>query len=219
VGEIDVTRGLAMGLTAAAGKLLPLDNVQAAFSARSKTLVSRDFVETYLGEGRSAHAEAEALIWLTENIVGAGNKREAGRWLASLVFGLRFETEFRDEETPPALKLAQLARLQKAAGRCGLVEETYIPIQLKLGEIGGMIEADHRLVLMMANAEASALQRLTILLKLACGETAPLGPAADKARAAALKLARHDETRAELTEAPERVDAIRDLIKHASLAA
>jgi hypothetical protein len=219
VGEIDVTRGLAMGLTAAAGKLLPLDNVQAAFSARSKLLVARDFVETYLGEGRSAHAEAEALIWLTENVVGAAAKREAGRWISTLVFGLRFETEYRDEETPPALKLSQLARLQKAVGRCGLVEETYLPIQLRLGEVGGMVEADNRLVVMMANADAPALQRLTILLKLACGETAPLGPAADTARAAALKLARHDETRAELTEAPERVDAIRDLIKHASLAA
>lgn len=219
VGEIELIRGLAMSLTAAAGKLLPLDNVQTAFSARSKMLVTRDFVETYLGEGRSAHAEAEALIWLTENVIGAANKREAGRWLSSLVFSLRFESEYRDDETPPALKLSQLARLQKSVGRSGLVEETYAPIQQKLGEVGGLVEHDNRLVVMMANAEAPALQRLTVLLKLACGETAPLGPAADRARAAALKLARNDETRAELTEAPERVDAIRDLIKHASLAA
>ena len=219
VGEIELIRGLAMSLTAAAGKLLPLENVQTAFSARSRMLVTRDFVETYLGEGRSAHAEAEALIWLTENVIGGANKREAGRWLYSLVYSLRFETEYRDDEAPPALKLAQLARLQKAVGRCGLVAETYQPIQAKLGEIGGMVEHDNRLVVMMANAEAPALQRLTVLLKLACGETGPLGPAADKARAAALKLARHDDTRAELTEAPERVDAIRDLIKHASLAA
>ncbi|MFL5297516.1 MAG: hypothetical protein ACJ798_14135 [Phenylobacterium sp.] len=219
VGEIDVIRGLAMALTAAAGKLLPIDNVQAAFSARSKMLVTRDFVETYLGDGRSAHAEAEALIWLTENIIGGGNKREAGRWLESLVFSLRFEKEYRDGEAPPAMKLAQLARLQKACGRCGLIQETYRPIQAKLGEIGGMVEAETRLVLMMKNADAPALQRLTVLLKIACGETAPLGPAADRARAEALKLARHDEIRAELTEAPERVDVIRDLLKHASLAA
>jgi hypothetical protein len=219
VGEIEVIRGLAMSLTAAAGKLLPLDNVQSAFSARSKALVRRDFVEVYLGEGRSAHAEAEALMWLTENVIGGANKREAGRWLSSLTFSLRFETEYRDDEAPPALKLSQLARLYKAVGRSGLVEEDYRPIQQRLGEIGGLVEADNRLVLMMANADAPALQRLTILLKIACGETAPLGPAADRARAAALKLARNDETRAELTEAPERVDAIRDLLKHASLAA
>src|SRR5207248_2913902 len=42
VGEIDVIRGLAMALTAAAGKLLPIENVQSAFSARSKMLVTRD---------------------------------------------------------------------------------------------------------------------------------------------------------------------------------
>jgi hypothetical protein len=219
VGEIELIRGLAMALTAAAGKLLPLENVQSAFSARSRMLITRDFVESYLGEGRTAHAEAEALVWLTENVIGAANKREAGRWLYSLVYSLRFETEYRDDDTPPSLKLAQLGRLQKAAGRCGLVEEIAEPIQKRLGEIGGQVEQDHRLVVMMANAEAPALQRLTVLLKLACGETGPLGPAADKARAAALKLARHDETRAELTEAPDRVDAIRDLLKHASMAA
>lgn len=219
VGEIDVIRGLGMSLTAAAGKLLPLENVQTAFSARSKMLVTRDFVETYLGEGRSAHAEAEALIWLIENVIGAAAKRDAGRWLHGLVFSLRFETEYRDPDTPPSFSLSQLARLQKAAGRCGLIPEAAEPIQTRLGEIGGMVEEDSRLVAQMIRAEAPALSRLTVLLKIACGETAPMGPAADRARVEALKLARHDETRAELSEAPERVDAIRDLIKHASLAA
>jgi hypothetical protein len=219
VGEIDVIRGLAMSLTAAAGKLLPLDDVQAAFSARSKMLVTRDFVETYLGEDHTAHAEAEALIWLTENIIGGGSKREAGRWLESLVFGLRFEKEYRQAETPVSLRLQQLARLQKSVARCGLVEENYKPLQAKLGELGGLVEADAKFVGQMMKSGAPALNRLTVLLKLACGETAPLGPAADRARNEALALARNDATRAELSGAPERLDAIRDLLKHAALAA
>jgi len=219
VSEIELIRGLAMALTAAAGKLLPLDNVQAAFSARSKMLVTRDFVDVYIGEDRTAYEEATALIWLTENIIGGGNKREAGRWLSSLVFGLRFETEIREVENQPAQRLAELAKLQRAVARCGLVEETYRPIQEKLGELGGLIEADARLVASTLKAQAPALNRLTVLLKLACGETGPLGPVADRARAEALKLARNDETRAELSGAPDRVDAIRDLLKHASLAA
>ncbi|MGZ6016853.1 MAG: hypothetical protein ACXWKM_14025 [Phenylobacterium sp.] len=219
VGEIDVIRGLAMSLTAAAGKLLPLDDVQAAFSSRSKMLVTRDFVETYLGEDHTAHAEAEALIWLTENIIGGGSKREAGRWLESLVFGLRFEKEYRQAETPVSLRLQQLARLQKSVARCGLVEENYKPLQAKLGELGGQVEADAKFVGQMMKSGAPALNRLTVLLKLACGETAPLGPAADRARNEALALARNDATRAELSGAPERLDAIRDLLKHAALAA
>jgi len=219
VSEIELIRGLAMALTAAAGKLLPLDNVQAAFSARSKMLVTRDFVDVYIGEDRTAYEEATALIWLTENIIGAGNKREAGRWLNSLIFGLRFETEVRDVDGQPAQRLAELAKLQRAVARCGLVEETYRPIQQKLGELGGLVEADARLIASTLKAQAPALSRLTVLLKLACGEAGPLGPAADRARAEALKLARNDETRAELSGAPDRVDAIRDLLKHASLAA
>jgi hypothetical protein len=63
-----------------------------------------------------------------------------------------------------------------------------------------------------------ALSRLTVLLKMACGETAPLGPAADRARAEALKLARSEGARAELSCAPDQVDTIRDLLQHAATA-
>jgi hypothetical protein len=218
VSEIDVIRGLAMALTAASGKLLPLDQVQAAFSSRSKMLVTRDFVETYLGEENTVQEEAEALIWLTENVIGASAKREAGRWLTSLIFSLRFEKESCDTHHPAA-RLADLAKLQRAVARCGLIEESYKPMQAKLGEFGGLIEADARLIAMTLRATVPALSRLTALLKLACGDAGPLGPAADRARTEALKLARQDDTRAELTEAPDRVGAIRDLLKHAALAA
>ncbi len=218
-GEIDLLRGLAMALTAAAGKLLPIDDVQAAFSARSRMLVTRDFVEVYLGENRAAYDEAIALVWLIENIIGAGNKREAGRWLNSLVCGLKFEREYRQSPQPIATRLTALSRLQRAVSRCGLVEEDFAPIQGKLGELGGLIEADSRLIAHTMSGAGSAVGKLTVLLKMACGETAPLGPAADRARTEALKLARHDTTRAELVSAPDQVDAIRDLLQHAALAA
>ncbi len=217
VSEIDVIRGLAMALTAASGKLLPLDQVQAAFSARSKMLVTRDFVEVYIGENASVQEEAHALIWLTENIIGGGNKREAGRWLSSLIFSLRFERESR-ETLRPAPRLAELAKLQRAVARCGLIEESYKPIQAKLGEIGGLVEADSKFIVRTLNATAPALSRLTALLRLACGESGPLGPVADRARAEAMKFARLDETRAELSVAPDQVDTIRDLLRHAALA-
>ena len=117
------------------------------------------------------------------------------------------------------MRLVELAKLQKAVARCGLVEEAFKPLQLKLGEIGGLVEADAKLVASTIRATAPALNRLTALLKLACGESGPLGPVADRARVEALKLARQDDTRAELSSAPGEVDAIRDLLKHAALAA
>ena len=101
-GEIDVLRALGMSLTASAGKLLPIEEVQAAFTARSKTLVTGDFVEAYLGRAMSSREEVESLIWLTENIIGAANKRQAGGWLKSVVNSLRFEKELTGGDESPA---------------------------------------------------------------------------------------------------------------------
>lgn len=217
--EIDVLRALAMSLTAAAGKLLPLEDVQSAFSARSKMLVTGEFVEAYLGSGKSAREEAEALVWLTENIIGAANKRQAGRWLKAVIAALRFEKEFRNSTDGVAGRLAALAALQRGCSRCGLVPEDFEPIQLKLGDLGGLVEADARLTAQIARASAPALHRLTLLLKLATGESAPLGPAADRARSEALKLVRQEDTRTELASAPDQMETVRDLIQRAGIAA
>jgi len=54
---------------------------------------------------------------------------------------------------------------------------------------------------------------------MAVGETAPFGPASDRARAEALKLIKQDETRTALANAPEQVQQVRALITAAGLAA
>jgi hypothetical protein len=169
VGEIDVLRGLAMALTAAAGRLLPLDDVQAAFSARSKMLVTGDFVDAYLGSRRAAYDEAHALVWLAENVIGAANKRHASRWISGLVGSLRFETEMRQIEETAAARLGKLAALQRQVGRCGLAAEDADVIQTRLGELGGAVEAEARLVAALTRAQARPLQRLTVLLRMAAG--------------------------------------------------
>ena len=219
VAEIDVLRALAMSLTAAAGSMLPLEDVQAAFSTRSKMIVTGEVGEAYLGRDKSSREEAEALFWLTENVIGPANKRQAARWLKAVIASLKFEKEFRNSADPVAGRLAALAALQRSAGRCGLVEEDAEPIQLKLGDLGGFIESDARLTSQIARANASAIQRLTLLLKLATGESAPLGPAADRARAEAMRLVRSDAARSELASAPEQMETMRGLIQQAGLAA
>jgi hypothetical protein len=218
--EIHVLRALAMSLTTAAGKLLPLEDVQTAFSARSRMLVTGDFVESYLGQDKTAREEVAALIWLTENVIGGANKRQAGAWLQAVVHALKFEREMVLEgEESPATRLSQLAALQRDVARCGLVAEDFEPIQAKMGELGGLIEGRARITAGLAKAQAPVVHRLSLLLKLAVGESAPLGPAADRARAEALKLVRTDETRAELARSPEQMSAVRDLIQQSGLAA
>lgn len=218
-GEIEVLRALAMSLTASAGNLLPLEEVQSAFTTRSKMLVTGDFVEAYLGQNMSSAEEVAALIWLTENVLGAANKRQAGAWLKAVAGSLRFEKEFTESDETATSRLARLAKLHRSVGRCGLVPEDYEPIQEKLGEVGGGVEARVQLCAGVARAKAPLLQRLTLLLKLAAGDGAPPGPAAARAKVEALKLVKADETRAALAAAPEQVEQVRELIQQAGLAA
>jgi hypothetical protein len=196
-----------------------VESVQEAFLARSRMLVTAEFVEALLGRDGTARDEAELLAWLCENVVGAANKRQAARYFISHLGSIRFEKEFRSGADTPTQRLVLLASMQKSIGRTGLDPSDLALLRTKLGELGGLVEADIKLSATLLASQAPVAHRLTMLLKLAMGEAAPLGPAADRARGAALKLLRSDTTRAELAAAPAQLAQVREMIQAAGLAA
>ena len=210
-GEIDILRALAMALTAASGRLLPLEEVREAFIERSKMLVAGDFVGVYLAEERPAAEEAHELVWLLENVTGGANKRQAMRWLLTTIASLKFETEMTAAAQTPAARLSKLADLYRQVARSGANAAGLETVLEKIGEIGGRIEAQAKLAGQIARAPAPAPQRLAVLLKMAGGETAPPGPAADRAKAEAVKLARDPSSRDALANAPEVLNQLRSL--------
>lgn len=219
-GEIDILRALATSLTVTAGRLLTLEEVQTAFNERSKALVTADFVAAYAKTCTTVLCEAEALTRLCENVTGTANKRSAARWLSACVGSLRFETEMRSNGTQTAAqKLGVLAGLQKAMRACGLNERDETEIAAAIGAVGSGVETEARIVAMVARSPAPAPQKLSVLLRMAAGETAPLGPAADRAKAEAIKLFRAPDTRATLAAAPESLAPLKGLMKAAGLAA
>lgn len=214
--EIEFLRALAMGLTAAAGRILQAEDIQVAFTTRSKTLLNGDFIDALLGRDRSSHEEIKMLIRLTENVMGAVNKRNAGRWLNANISAMRFEKEMRQGPDSPVAKLSHLAGLQRQLTRSGLVREDYEPLCAKLGDIGAQIEGDSRLLTMLVRAPAPLPHRLQLLAKLAMGEAGPTGPVADRARVEALKLARDPSSREQLAGSPQTMDLIKTLLGQAA---
>jgi len=85
--------------------------------------------------------------------------------------------------------------------------------------VGGTVEAEARITAMLARSPAPLQQKLSVLLRMAGGETAPPGPAADRAKAEAIKLFRAPQNRAVLAAAPETLAPLRGLMKAAGLAA
>jgi len=220
-GEIDILRTLATTLTATAGRLLTLEEVQTAFNERSKALVTADFVAAYVKSCTTVLCEAEALTRLCENVTGTANKRAAARWLSACVGSLRFEGEMRaaSVEQTPAQRLGILAGLARAVRGCGLTERDEAEIIAAIGTVGGTVEAEARIVATLARAPAPLPQKLSVLLRMAAGETSPLGPAADRAKAEAVKLFRAPDNRAALAATPEALAPLKGLMRAAGLAA
>jgi hypothetical protein len=217
-GEIEILRALAMALTASAGRLMPLDDVRNAFVERSKSLVASDFVQIFLEEPRPAIQEARDLVRLLENVTGGANKRQAARWVSAVVGALRFESEMLTSSESPAARLAALADLQRLVARVASDNDVR-SIHDRLGEVGGLVEAEARLTASLAKAPAPLHQRLAVLLKLASGEGAPAGPAADRAKAQVLKLLRTEEAAAALSAAPELQNQVRAMMQQGREAA
>jgi len=218
-GEIDILRTLAMSLTATAGRLLTLEEVQTAFTERSKSLITADFVQAYVVSCETVLCEAEQLTRLCENVTGNANKRSAARWLGACVTSLRFESEMRISTTTASKKLQVLAMLTRSVKASALSENDTEQITVAIGNVGGVIEAEAKLTTQLARASAPVPQKLTALLRLAAGETAPLGPASERAKAEAIKLFRAPETRAALTQAPEQIAPLKGLMRAAGMAA
>src|SRR5690606_37458352 len=165
-GEIEILRALAMTLTATAGRLLTLEEVQSAFNERSKALVTADFVAAYVKSCTTVLCEAEALARLCENVTGAANKRSAARWLAACVGSLRFETEMRARNSPrtPAQRLGVLAGLQRAIRACGLSSRDQEEIVTTIGAVGGAVETEARLIATLMRSPAPPPRKLAVLL-------------------------------------------------------
>jgi len=219
VGEIEVMRALAMVLTAAVGRVLQPEDIREAFSQRSESLVTSDFVGGYLDQGGSALEDVQALVRLAENVTGGTNKRKAAQWLLSTITGLRFERELRDGGEPPAAKLLALAELQRSICRVGLQDGDDRELCDRVGEVGSEIEADAKLIASIGRANTTAGQKLAVLLKMASGEAGPSGPVAIRAKLEVLRLFKAPETRTELAASPEAMTKLKPLMQAVGLAA
>ncbi|MEG2312243.1 hypothetical protein [Brevundimonas sp.] len=218
-GEINILRALATSLTATAGRLLTLEEVQNAFIERSRLLVTADFVAAYVRGCHTVLEEAERLARLSDNVTGGTNKRSAARWLEACVSSLRFEAELCAATLPPLHRLMALRRLQRAIEGAGLAGKSAENTTETLGRIGTKIAEETRLISQIAKASVPLQQKLSALLRLAAADAAPVGKVNDMARAEAMRLLRLPETRQQMLASPEMVSALLPMMKAAGLAA
>ncbi|MDC7684997.1 hypothetical protein PQU92_17060 [Asticcacaulis sp. BYS171W] len=219
MAEIDLLRALAMALTAGCAEEHERDDIGNAFIERSKMLVSSPFIESLLDGVDDAIEGIERLLWLSENIAGPVNKKQAARWLMSSLTAQKFERDLRDPKRPAGAKLAQLATLQKRVAKAQLSEADAEAARTKLGQIGHLIAQDVHLIAHIVRGAKSPMQRVMALLSFATAQAGPEGPLSEDAKTEVMKQLRSADVRAALMGDPQGLMTLRPLLVRAGLAA
>jgi hypothetical protein len=182
VGEIECFRMLAVCLTAASGGFMPADDVRAAVVERSRLMVDQHLLDTLLASASPA-AQLATLAAILENVAGDANRRRALQVLEGALATRRLEDT---ASADPQAALAALGALYRRAQRAGVGVAGLDALLDAIGQIGGRIEAAHRIVRNLVDGLGARDRKVAALECMASAETAPPGPAVERA-AAALK--------------------------------
>ncbi len=219
VGELEILRVLGLCMTAAGKDETQREDITEAFVERSKKLVSADFVTSLLENAETPIEEADRLIWLCENMVGAANKRQAARWLSQVVSAAKFERYMRENSQSTAQRLLALAQMQGRVATAALVDQDGQEVSRKLGQIGSQIATDVKLLAHILRGGASAVQKFSMLLSFAAGQSAPFGPLSEEAKAEVMKMMRDPAMRSGLSAQPAVFATLKPMMQAAGVLA
>lgn len=210
--EVELARALGFALSAADPRVLPAEEVRAAIIERSRLMVGQDFLEAFLRAERPAMQEAFDLARLLDNLAGAANRTQAVRWIQATISSPRFDAELTSGPDSASTRLLMLARLHRMLARSRHDAGGVEPLLERLGEMGDRLEASKGLVRQLSRAQIALPHRLGALLRMAAGETAPPGPAAERAKAEAKRLLAAPDAMAELGRDPGALRQLRELM-------
>jgi hypothetical protein len=219
MAEIETLRVLALCMTAAGRDEAQRDDIKEAFAERSKKLVSADFVTSLLEDAETPAEEADRLIWLCENMVGAANKRQAARWLTQIVAADKFERHMRENSQSTAQRLLALAQMQGRVAAAALIDQDGEAVSRRLGHIGSQIATDVKLLAHIQRGGASPMQKFSMLLSFAAGQSAPFGPLSEQAKAEVMKMMRDPALRSGLSAQPQILATLKPMMQAAGVLA
>src|ERR1700761_5780496 len=112
VDELKTLRRIANKLVLGQGKYLSHEDLIAAFTLRSKRLVTNESVNEHLAETNTVAEKIERLLLIEENIIGAENKRQLSTFFSPIITSHAFEQHYLFAKTSPLERLQNLASLQ-----------------------------------------------------------------------------------------------------------
>jgi len=182
LGEFQTLRRIADRLVRGIGKYLSHEDLIAAFTLRSKRLVTHETLSEHLADATVPDEKLSRLLFVEENIIGSENKRKLAAFILPTITTPAFDAHFQGAKTPVLSRLQALANLQLRVRRSGLQEDQRQEIADRLDKLACEVEARGKLFeFVLANAPGP-VERAGTLLKLCTGGLLTEGRLSGRAR-------------------------------------
>ena len=164
------------------GKYLSHEDLIAAFTLRSKRLVTNETLNEHLADAATPDEKLNRLLAVEENIIGAENKRRLAEFIIPIVTALPFETHFQNPKLPILARLHTLAALQARVARSGFQDNQKQEIADLLDKTASGAEQRAKLFESLITNVPGPVERATKLLKFCTEGYLTEGHLASRAR-------------------------------------
>jgi hypothetical protein len=181
VEELKTLRAMANRIVMGVGKYLSHEDLIAAFTLRSKRLVTQEALGQYISEAPQDE-KIERVLFVEDNIIGTENKRQLATYVMPILNSATFENHFHNPKQPLLQRLQRLAQLQARIRRSGFIDVTREEIAARMDVLAVQMEARGKLFESIEARPTSPVDKAQTLLKLATGGILTEGMLMVKAR-------------------------------------
>ncbi len=182
VEELKTLRRIANKLVLGQGKYLSNEDLIAAFTLRSKRLVTNEAVGEHLQEATTAEEKIERLMLIEENIIGAENKRQLANFALPIITSPGFEQHYLFAKTPVLTRLQSLAALQARMRHSGFQDTQKQEIAEALDKVACEAESRAKFLESIEAKSCGPVEKATAILRLFTGGAFTDGRLSEKAR-------------------------------------
>ena len=168
VDELKSLRRLANKVVLGVGKYMSHEDLIAAFTSRSKRLVTPESLGAYIAEA-AVEEKIDRLLFVEENVIGAENKRQLCSFIIPILQSAAFENFFQNPKTPVLQRLQRLAGIQSRILRSSFIDENRREIADKMDKLACDMAARAKLFETLDAKSPSPVEKATTLLKLTMG--------------------------------------------------
>jgi len=180
--EFQVLRGIADRLVRGEGKYLGHEDLIAAFTLRSKRLVTHETLSQHLADAPTPDEKLARLLFVEENIIGAENRRRLATFILPILTGPHFDNYFQTSNLAALTRLKTLAGLQARVLRSQLQEKERQEMAAILDKTANDVEIRAKLFDSIRANMPGPVDRATMLLRLCTGGNLTEGKLATRAR-------------------------------------